>query len=115
MVCRPVCSRVFTLIELLVVVAIIGILFSILLPCLHGSREKAQSSVCFSQLKQLGVVSLLYSTDQNAYIPPCWQRNESDTWFNTPWNMGALKSYFSGADATERKDLGRRGLAVFPP
>ena len=60
-------KKAFTLIELLVVVAIIGILASILMPSLAAAREKAKTSVCLGQLKQLGTSFIMYadSNDEN--------------------------------------------------
>lgn len=92
--CRSVYSQKFTLIELLVLIAIIGILLSILFPSLSQTRDKVKSAVCLSQLKQINITATMYSNDQDSFIPPCWQRNESNTWFNTPWNIGALSPYF---------------------
>jgi len=60
----------FTLIELLIVVAIIGILFSILLPSLSKAREVAKLTVCMSNQSQISKKIIIYSDDRNGFIPP---------------------------------------------
>ena len=56
----------FTLIELLVVVAIIGILFSLLLPVLGKARERMRTTQCINKQKSIGTFIEMQVEDNNS-------------------------------------------------
>lgn len=62
--------RGFTLVELLAVIAILGLLFSVLLPALTKAREAAKGTSCLSNLRQISHGWHLYADENDDVSVP---------------------------------------------
>jgi len=80
--------RGFTLIELLVVIAIIAILIALLLPAVQAAREAARRAQCINNLKQLGLASHNYVSNNNVY--PCQSVQNTSQWAWEPSWVAAI-------------------------
>jgi prepilin-type processing-associated H-X9-DG protein len=72
-------------VELLVVIAVIAILGSLLLPALSKAKESGRSTLCKSNMRQLSLGMLLYSDENNEYLP--WP-GEADRNWTPDWVYG---------------------------
>lgn len=59
----------FTLIELLMIMAIIALLVSMLFPALKKARETANRITCTNNMKNVGLATTMYVTDNEDYLP----------------------------------------------
>jgi len=99
-------KRGFTLIELLVVIAIIALLMSILMPSLSRARQQARAVVCKANLKQWGLMFILYAEDNDYSFPTGWNGG-------TMW-MVDLLAYYHGADDVRLCPSARKFLHTIP-
>lgn len=81
----------FTLIELLVVIAIIAVLAAILFPVFAAARERARTSVCQSNLRQIGMAMEEYKSDWDGCFP---NTNTLTLWMGRYWRW-SLKPYLA--------------------
>jgi len=62
--------KAFTLIELVVVIVIIILLLGLLMTVFSRARAKAREATCASNLRQLGMASIMYAQDYDDAFPP---------------------------------------------
>jgi prepilin-type N-terminal cleavage/methylation domain-containing protein/prepilin-type processing-associated H-X9-DG protein len=78
-------SRAFTLVELLVVIGIITLLIAILLPALNKARRQAYTAQCASNMRQIAIAVLNYTSDNGGHLMPA-----------LVWPMGKGQPYPDG-------------------
>ena len=71
----------FTLVELLVVISIIGLLAGLAIPAISRAQKSAQNTTSISNLRQIGVLLNLYSSENSGRLPAARQQGPELHWF----------------------------------
>lgn len=99
-------KRCFSLIELLIVIAIVAILAGLLLPALNQARDKARSTGCINNLKQLGLAFFQYAGDHSDMLPQAdYYTGRASTLLWTNALMGANPRAEAGDEWSESEGL----------
>ena len=113
-------ERGFTLIELLVVIAIIAILAALLLPALHRAKQKAQAATCLNNLKQWGLATQLFISENEDFLPPegfgnpTTMKELTNGWyFHLPQAIG-VTPYYAVSWRTNANESPGRSLWICP-
>lgn len=104
----------FTLIELLVVIAVIAIVAAVLFPVFAQVREKARTTSCLSNLKQIGLGMIQYVQDYDEKICPFVYSDSqggAHYWFGSrnstgvyDMSQGLLQPYMKNPDIQDCPD-----------
>ncbi len=102
----------FTLVELLVVIFIISILISLLLPALSQAMEAGRTTVCLSNLHQLGLACDEYGSDYNERWPPAYYSSNSWDAYLLPYLLPGTGGPYLGSSMSGKLDSQLQKIAA---
>jgi type II secretory pathway pseudopilin PulG len=62
-------KKFFSIVELMTVVLVILLIISLMIPTFVNLKKNARSAICKSQLRQIGVMTTNYASDNGGYLP----------------------------------------------
>jgi prepilin-type N-terminal cleavage/methylation domain-containing protein/prepilin-type processing-associated H-X9-DG protein len=74
----------FSLLELLIALAIMAVLAALLFPAVAYVQASAQAAKCSSNLRQIGTLAALWSTDNGGWLPQMDWDGTNSVWASTP-------------------------------
>ncbi len=78
----------FSLLELLISIAVIGILAAMLATSLVSAKSKARRTVCFNNLRQMGIAASIYTSDGDGSFPMAyWMEKQDGKWISYSWDL----------------------------
>ncbi len=95
--------RAFTLVEMLVVIGLIALLLSFLLPMINRVRESANTTVCLSNMHQVGLALHLYAIDNDGTLP----------FVNPNLHLQGLGGYGVGGGPSPALGDGKGGAVIY--
>jgi len=111
-------KRAFTLIELLVVIAIIAILAAILFPVFAQAKEAAKKTSCLSNLKQIGLGSIMYAGDSDDRYSQSEYGNDGNAGPHITWTTVWMPYIKNGDSAVNGENVtvstGKSGIFKCP-
>jgi prepilin-type N-terminal cleavage/methylation domain-containing protein/prepilin-type processing-associated H-X9-DG protein len=95
----------FSLMELLVVIAIVALLAGMLMPAISLVRKSARQANCASNQRQLLAGILLYTNDNESYLPQPFANNAGSSWQGGPLRDYVSDSRIPDADFCKGKGI----------
>ena len=94
-------KRGFTLIELLVVMAIIAVLSGLVTPALLNARRSAQAIHCLSNMRQIGLATMLFADENDDRFP----RSQHSAFAHGELTWARALAPYLGSTTTGWRDL----------